>query len=333
MERGWVGRGLFALGCALAGLIVAAVALAPLYDDEEGSNRAVAVLARDGALRRTCLASAAGLVVSACVLPAGAAGHHRGDAAAAAGRSGGWRGRSDNFSSPPALRGRGGHRLQNADCRMQNRRGRGRLCCFPFCNLQSAICILQSGGAMFDWLFEGRLTVYLALAVAALILLGLWVRDRKRGWLFGVAALTLLAVAYFLLDRAVETGREQIARKLHEMAAAVRARNTDGIFRHISDTFRLQGQNKAGFRGFVEGALRGGGVTELEVWNVQVTDDNGAVSLLAKPKGRLPGTDAYYLVRARFVKESDGQWRLDSFQVFNPFADTTTPLEIPQLGR
>jgi hypothetical protein len=65
MERGWVGRVLFVLGCATAGLIVAAVALAPLYDD--GGNRAVAVLARDAALRRTCLASAAGLVVSACV--------------------------------------------------------------------------------------------------------------------------------------------------------------------------------------------------------------------------------------------------------------------------
>jgi hypothetical protein len=186
---------------------------------------------------------------------------------------------------------------------------------------------------MFDWLFEGRLTVYLALAVAALILLGLWVRNRKRGWLAGVAVVALLGLAYFLLDRVVETGREQIARKLQEMAAAVKARNTDGIFRHISDTFRVQGRDKASFRADVDGILRSGGVSDLEVWNAQVTDDNGGVSFFAKPKGRLPGTDAYYLVRARFVKEGDGQWRLDSFQVFKPFADTTTPLDIPHLGR
>jgi hypothetical protein len=69
MERGWVGRVLFVLGCALAGLIVAIVLVAPLVDDgdEPSANRAVAVFARDAALRRTSLASAAGLVVSACV--------------------------------------------------------------------------------------------------------------------------------------------------------------------------------------------------------------------------------------------------------------------------
>ncbi len=69
MHRGWVGRILFVLGCTLAGLIVAAVFLAPLFDDgaEPSDHRAIAVLARDTVLRRTCLASAAGLVVSACV--------------------------------------------------------------------------------------------------------------------------------------------------------------------------------------------------------------------------------------------------------------------------
>ena len=69
MERGRVGRVLFALGCGAAGLLVSVVLLAPLLDDgeEPSRSRAVAVLARDAALRRTCLASAAGLVVSACV--------------------------------------------------------------------------------------------------------------------------------------------------------------------------------------------------------------------------------------------------------------------------
>ena len=64
---GW----LFGLGCALAALLVAVVLLAPACDTgeaaPEGWRRALSLFAHDATLRRTCLASAAGLVVSACV--------------------------------------------------------------------------------------------------------------------------------------------------------------------------------------------------------------------------------------------------------------------------
>jgi hypothetical protein len=70
-ERGWVGRVLFVAGCALAALLVALVALAPLLDDggEPAGDwgRVIALFARDGVLRRTSLASAAGLAVSSWV--------------------------------------------------------------------------------------------------------------------------------------------------------------------------------------------------------------------------------------------------------------------------
>src|SRR5262245_13064474 len=64
-------RCLFWLGLALAGLLAAVVLLAPLLDDRDASGqgwpRLIALFARDITLRRTCLASAAGLLVSACV--------------------------------------------------------------------------------------------------------------------------------------------------------------------------------------------------------------------------------------------------------------------------
>jgi hypothetical protein len=31
----------------------------------------------------------------------------------------------------------------------------------------------------------------------------------------------------------------------------------------------------------------------------------------------------------RFVRESDGQWRMRELKVFNPFINTTEPLNIP----
>jgi hypothetical protein len=75
-ERSLAARWLFRLCFALATLLLALVLLAPLLDAGEpaptGGRRILALFARDSALRRTSLASAAGLVVTACVffLPA-----------------------------------------------------------------------------------------------------------------------------------------------------------------------------------------------------------------------------------------------------------------------
>jgi hypothetical protein len=62
-------RSLFAAACAAALLLCAAVVAAPWLAGGEaaGWRRVLALFAHDAALRRTSLASAAGLVVTACV--------------------------------------------------------------------------------------------------------------------------------------------------------------------------------------------------------------------------------------------------------------------------
>jgi hypothetical protein len=181
---------------------------------------------------------------------------------------------------------------------------------------------------MFDWLFEGRLTVYVVLAIPAVILLALWARDRKRHWLFGVAGVALVLVAYFLCDRIVETRREQIARKLNLMAVAVKQKDSTVIFSHISDRFRFGLLDKAGFRKAVDAVLQRGLVDDLSVWDIKQPDDRGTVAFMAKPKGRGVPDSPGYEVRGEFVRDDDGQWRLKSFEVFKPYADSKTPLDI-----
>jgi hypothetical protein len=76
-QRPRVPRLLFRLACAAAALLVAAVLAAPWLDTARraggvspllpGWARLVALFAHDAALRRTSLASAAGLLVTACV--------------------------------------------------------------------------------------------------------------------------------------------------------------------------------------------------------------------------------------------------------------------------
>jgi hypothetical protein len=184
-----------------------------------------------------------------------------------------------------------------------------------------------------DWLFEANWTLYIFLVVAALVLAALWLRDRKIGWLIAGSSVLLLLVVHLMMDWLVETRSEQIARKLNEMAAAVRKRDPEAIFRHIARKFQIAGQDRAAFRHNVEQALRNGMVTDLKLWAYDFSEPGGRVRFFAKPSGNTPGTEQYWLIRAEFVQEEPGQWRLAGFEVFNPFVNTDQPLTIPQWGR
>jgi hypothetical protein len=143
-----------------------------------------------------------------------------------------------------------------------------------------------------------------------------------------------LAAAFALLDALVETRREQITRKLRDMAAAVEARQADRIAAHLAADFRYAGKDREAFRAFVADAFRRRHVDRLEVWDFHWTDGATAttcpVEFFAKPYGTW-GSDAFYLVRAHFVREAGDQWRLRDFDVFNPVADSRQPMPIPNL--
>jgi hypothetical protein len=192
---------------------------------------------------------------------------------------------------------------------------------------------------MFDWLFEGWPVVYVLLLGGALILGFLWTRDRKRHWLAAAGVLVVLAGVYFLLDRLVETRREQIERKTQEMAEAVKNRDVDRIFRHVSDRFRVgQTANKAQLRQAVENVLKQRLIDSVEVWEFRWPQGVPAagsgqparVVFTAKPAGTAVRGE-FFRVEADFVQDPDGQWRMQSFQIFNPVVDTQNPIDIPQL--
>jgi hypothetical protein len=175
---------------------------------------------------------------------------------------------------------------------------------------------------MFDALFEYRVTIYLILAVAAVILIALWFRDRRRGWLYGLGVVALLAGVFFLLDLSVETPTKQIKRKLQLMAQGVRKKDTKAIFDHVSDEFNWEQLNKAQFKEVVDRLVQNGMVNDLVIWDEKFPDADGSVVFMAKPKA--PGLlkdEAMFRVRAKFVRDPDKQWRLKSFTVHNPIND------------
>ena len=154
---------------------------------------------------------------------------------------------------------------------------------------------------MFDWLFEGQATVYVALAVVALLLGALWWRDRRRHWLYAIGVVCLLAAVYLLLDFAVETRREQITRRLIAIESGVRTGNAEKVMEQISPKFRYGTINRDQFRSAVISRLKDRFVEDLTIWEVRIPDASGKVSFKAKPKGSF-GENPGFQVRAEFVQ-------------------------------
>jgi hypothetical protein len=188
---------------------------------------------------------------------------------------------------------------------------------------------------VFDWLFEGRPVIYWLLGALGAVLLVGWWTTRKRILLIAVGTLAALAGLYFVLDKLVETDREQIERTLTEMASAVSRRDTEGVFRHVSDAFASPaGRNKADFQEAARGYISGGVVGEVVVWDVEfpqgVSHDRptAPVAFMVKAKGGSFGgkEDAGYRCEATFHHDADGRWRLQGFKLFDPLGTQQIPL-------
>jgi hypothetical protein len=187
---------------------------------------------------------------------------------------------------------------------------------------------------MSNWLLEDPTTAYVVLGLAAFALAVGWWMQPRRGYLIGLGAVIALIGLLVLVNLLVETDGKRIERKIQAMAAAVAARDVEGIFRHISADFRLRGMDRSQFRQRVEGHR--GDVQTLTVWDYQARDisrDNRAATVTFSVKGHGQATSGveFYNCRAQFVLDPDGEWRLRGFDLFLPQVDPMTgqPIELP----
>lgn len=176
---------------------------------------------------------------------------------------------------------------------------------------------------MFDWLLDNRWTVCLILASAAVILLALWYRTRKRYYAVGVAVVAGLAALFFLIAALRgETDQQQIERKVRELAAAAQAADAEQIARHLAEDFRSPGQkNRETFVADVVAQVRWQQVTEVVVWGFdfkEVSRDQRTAKVRFSAKVKSGNGDFTADVEADFVLESDDEWRLKGFKVFFP---------------
>jgi hypothetical protein len=191
-----------------------------------------------------------------------------------------------------------------------------------------------------SWLVDNPTPVYVVLGIVALsFLIALWVTGKRR-YIIGIAAAAGLALLFALLTMLMTlfapTDRGKISHAIDEMGAGVKARDTDRIFAQISDRFRLGAMDKKAFRNAVDPILRRGDVTEIQVWDFRDFDISrekriATVVFQVKPQPADRFDNQFYRCKATFVLDPDDEWRLQTFDVFNPFVDTDKPLSVPDV--
>jgi hypothetical protein len=188
-----------------------------------------------------------------------------------------------------------------------------------------------------DWVVEGDTAILLLLALVGIVSGLLWWHTRKRHYLAIAAAAVTAFAALYVVDRLVEGDREQIIRKVQEIADAVSRSDLEAAFANVSEQFQRAGVNKAGFRRYAENRRRSGFVSNVQVWNLDVVElDRSARRAAAECSFKVHGSfgetppDAFARIVCHY--DVDGQWRVASFDWFSSIAESGSPREVPGWG-
>lgn len=186
---------------------------------------------------------------------------------------------------------------------------------------------------MLSTLVDESTFIYIALILLCSGLLFAWRRTRKWWYLAATGLGFVLVVGFAILTHLVVTDRQKIEATIRTSAAAVERRDVEAIRRGLANDFRFHGADRKTFIEKGRDILQHGDVRELAVWDMgfmTLDKRNGTarVTFMAKPRGNW-SEGVHYRVEADLVRESDGQWRVRTFEVFKPFVDAREPQPIP----
>jgi hypothetical protein len=186
---------------------------------------------------------------------------------------------------------------------------------------------------MFNWLFEGSIAIYLLLGLIAAVLAYEGFRDRNHRLLYAAGVVCIVMVLYFILDMLVETEQEQIKRKLAEIANGLNKPDTTAVSQHLSQQFKFRSFDRNAMRRRADEAIRQHSIRNVRIWDVEIKDMDhekrtAKVTFSVKAESSF-GNGPFLLCRSVWVLDPDGQWRMKTFDLYNPIVNTDSPLEYP----
>ncbi|MGL4422209.1 MAG: hypothetical protein ACRCZF_16185 [Gemmataceae bacterium] len=167
-------------------------------------------------------------------------------------------------------------------------------------------------------------TLYLLLIVVFIITMGVWWRLRSRRAILAVIVAAGLFGLLYLLDTTQESPREEAVRRVQLMAEAATAIKPDAFIEHVSPRFQVAGSNRDALKTSRVWSLIQQHNARVAVWNferddVEYSADGNEVQIgfYAKGQARDGGFVMRY-IRAKFCKDTDGNYRLFSMKFYNP---------------
>jgi hypothetical protein len=148
--------------------------------------------------------------------------------------------------------------------------------------------------------------------------------------------LITVLILVFAIDYFVESTREQSVRKLTAMVDALNSRNQDALLVHVSESFIYKGRKKSQLvSSELWSTLRAQNV-RVAVWDFNRDDvqfpDEKATLIGFMAKGEAGGRAVPMYVRATFVMDPDGQWRIRTLTAHDPLQKSLgSELQIPGL--
>jgi hypothetical protein len=169
------------------------------------------------------------------------------------------------------------------------------------------------------------------LAVVILgVVLGLgvglaWTSTGRREWLFALGAVAVLTIAGLIVERAVVTDKEAITATLNEIARDVKSNNVRALLKHIaSKATEVQQQAETEMPRYKFDECR---VTRVHNIDIDVSSEprSAIVEFNVIAAGSfseggfvLSGEQIYRWVKLQMVRESDGRWKVQSYEHAEP---------------
>lgn len=182
-------------------------------------------------------------------------------------------------------------------------------------------------------------TLYLVLGAVLVVTAAVAARKQDRKSLIpaGVALGVLLLL--LLLDRMVESPREEAVRRLEAMVHAADARNADAFIAHVADTLEYKGMGLATTvtreqvktSGFWH-ILRSNNV-HVAAWDFARDDtkqiDPNTVEVGFLAKGEADGKQFPVYIRATFKKQPTGEMKLSRFESYDAIKRQNEAISVP----
>ncbi|VTS03108.1 hypothetical protein [Tuwongella immobilis] len=186
------------------------------------------------------------------------------------------------------------------------------------------------------WLADPSFLTYCVLVLAVLLGGVRLLLKQNRSALLLFAGCLVALVGLFLVDTFWDSGRERANSQVQAMAEATRQKRYSEILPRLTADFRVRSIGKNQLANRFQQIDTTYGWEGAEVWDFDrsevkyITDDRVEIGFMSKAKGY----NALFYCRSTFQREADGDWRMQTLELYHPLNRTNAPpVDVPGLGR